>query len=106
MVEVTVGQIVLEDPFQVELDRDQNKTLAYHAKHIRALWHHLQKLEKCISIGAGDTITITTGAASIVMRKDGTIVVKGTHITVEALTKVEIKAQSEVVIKGAKISQN
>jgi type VI secretion system secreted protein VgrG len=42
------------------------------------------------------------GDASIVMRKDGTIVIKGKDITVEG----NVKASGDVVLKGSKVSQN
>jgi len=53
---------------------------------------------KKLTISAGDEITIKTGDASISMKKDGTIVIKGKDITV--------KGSGDVVIKGKKIAAN
>jgi len=55
---------------------------------------------------AGDEITIKTGDASITMKKDGTIQIKGKDITVTGSGKIGIKASSDLVIKGSKIAQN
>ena len=57
-------------------------------------------------MNAGDSITIKTGSASLTMKKDGTIVLKGKDITIEGSGKINIKASSDIVMKGSKISQN
>jgi type VI secretion system secreted protein VgrG len=64
------------------------------------------KVGKSLVIDAGDSITIKTGSASITMHKDGTIRIKGKDITIEGSGKINLKASSDVVIKGAKILQN
>lgn len=61
---------------------------------------------KHLVIEAGDSITIKTGGASITMKKDGTIVIKGNDITIEGSGKINVKAGSDLVMKGAKILQN
>jgi type VI secretion system secreted protein VgrG len=61
---------------------------------------------KNLSITAGDSITITTGSASISMKKDGTIVIKGKDITINGSGKINVKASSDVVVKGSKIGLN
>jgi len=61
---------------------------------------------KKLIIDAGDQISITTGSASIVMKKDGTITIKGKDITLDGSGKINIKASSDVVIKGSKVTQN
>lgn len=61
---------------------------------------------KKLVIEAGDEITIKTGSASITMKKDGTIQIKGKDITIKGDGQIGIKAASDVVIKGAKISEN
>ncbi len=55
---------------------------------------------------AADEITLKTGSASITMKKDGTITIKGKDITLEGSGKINVKASGDVVIKGSKISQN
>jgi type VI secretion system secreted protein VgrG len=64
------------------------------------------KVGKKLVIDAGDQITIQTGSASITMKKDGTITIKGKDVKVEGSGKVNVKASSDVVIKGSKVSQN
>jgi type VI secretion system secreted protein VgrG len=59
-----------------------------------------------LNISAGDSVTITTGDASISMKKDGTITIKGKDITVDGSGKINIKASSDVVIKGSKVGIN
>ena len=61
---------------------------------------------KNLVITAADSISITTGSASITMKKDGTITIKGKDITVEGSGKINVKASSDIVMKGSKILQN
>ena len=61
---------------------------------------------KNLKIDAGDSITLTTGSASITMKKDGTITIKGKDITIEGSGKINAKASSDIVMKGSKILQN
>ena len=64
------------------------------------------KIGKDLVINAGDSVLIKTGSASISMKKDGTIVIKGKDITVDGSGKINIKADSDIVMKGSKILQN
>ena len=57
-------------------------------------------------IDAGEALVLKTGSASITMKKDGTIVVKGKDITIEGSGKINVKASSDVVVKGSKILNN
>jgi type VI secretion system secreted protein VgrG len=61
---------------------------------------------KNLVIEAGDSVTIKTGSASITMKKDGTITIKGKDITLEGSGKINVKASSDIVMKGSKILQN
>ena len=64
------------------------------------------KVGKNLVIDAGDSVTIKTGSASITMKKDGTITIKGKDITIEGSGKINAKASSDIVMKGSKILQN
>ena len=64
------------------------------------------KVGKNLAISAADSISFTTGSASIVMKKDGSILIKGKDITIEGSGKISVKASSNVVMKGSKILQN
>ena len=61
---------------------------------------------KNLVINAGDSITIKTGSASITMKKDGTITIKGKDITIDGSGKINVKAGKDIVMKGSKILQN
>jgi type VI secretion system secreted protein VgrG len=49
---------------------------------------------------------LKTGDASITMKKDGTIQIKGKDITIMGSGKINVKADGDVVVKGSKITQN
>jgi type VI secretion system secreted protein VgrG len=54
-------------------------------------------------IDAGDEVTLTAGVASITLRKDGTVVIKGKDIVIDAAGAASIRAAGDLVIKGKKI---
>ncbi len=64
------------------------------------------KVGKGFVIDAGESVTIKTGSASITMKKDGTITIAGKDITIEGSGKINVKASSDITMKGAKILQN
>ena len=61
---------------------------------------------KNLAIVAGDEIVLKTGSASITMKKNGEIQIKGKDITVQASGKINMKASSDITMKGSKIKQN
>ncbi|MBZ9747573.1 type VI secretion system tip protein VgrG [Mesorhizobium sp. CO1-1-7] len=61
---------------------------------------------KNLTIEAKDSITIKTGGAEILMKKDGTITIKGKDITVKGSGKINVDASSDIVMKGSNILQN
>nr|WP_074202773.1 type VI secretion system tip protein VgrG [Pseudomonas aeruginosa] len=61
---------------------------------------------KSFTLNAGDSITLVTGAASIRMKKDGSIVISGKNITIDGSGAINVKADKNVVVKGRKILQN
>jgi type VI secretion system secreted protein VgrG len=64
------------------------------------------KIGKNFVVDAGDSISLTCGSASITMKKDGTILIKGKDITVNGSGKINIKASSDITMKGSKIHEN
>ncbi len=64
------------------------------------------QIGKKLVIDAGDQIIIQTGSASITMKKDGTITIKGKDITLDGSGKINIKASGDVIVKGSKVVQN
>lgn len=61
---------------------------------------------KTITLEAKDVITLKTGKATISMKKDGTIVIEGKDVTVKGSGKINVKADSDVIVKGAAIKNN
>jgi type VI secretion system secreted protein VgrG len=57
-------------------------------------------------VDAGDEIVLRTGDASLTMARDGTITLRGADIRVQGSGKVQVKADSDVVIKGSKVLAN
>lgn len=64
------------------------------------------KVGKNYVLDAADSITLKTGSASISMKKDGTITIKGKDITIDGSGKINVKAGGDIVMKGSKILQN
>jgi type VI secretion system secreted protein VgrG len=64
------------------------------------------KVGKAFLLEAADSITLKTGSAAITMKKDGTINIEGKDITLNGSGKINVKASSDVTIKGSKINQN
>ena len=63
---------------------------------------HIIKSSLIVSI----QVVIKCGDASIAMKKDGTITIKGKDLIIQGNGSVSVRADSDVVIKGSKILQN
>lgn len=61
---------------------------------------------KSLGIVAADQIVLKTGSASITMKKNGDITIKGKNITLQGSGKINVKASSSVAIKGSKVTNN
>lgn len=61
---------------------------------------------KNYTLEAKDSITLKCGSAEIIMKKDGTINLKGKDISIDASGKISGKASSDIKFKGSKIHQN
>ena len=55
---------------------------------------------KKFALVAADQIQLQTGSASLTLKKDGTILLKGKDITIQGSGKISMKASSKVTIKG------
>lgn len=64
------------------------------------------KVGKEMAIDAGERIVLKTGDAEIEMKKDGTINIKGKEINFQASGKFNVKADSDITMKGQNILQN
>ncbi|PZU86745.1 MAG: hypothetical protein DI527_19640 [Chelatococcus sp.] len=58
------------------------------------------------TVESGQTVSIDCRDASFGLKKDGSAVVKGKDVTIQASGKINAKASSDVVIRGSKILQN
>lgn len=61
---------------------------------------------KKIRIEAADEITLACGDASVVLKKDGTISIKGKDIVIDGSGKITAKAGGDMILKGSAIHQN
>jgi type VI secretion system secreted protein VgrG len=61
---------------------------------------------KNFTLEAKDSITLKCGSALIVMKKDGTITIKGKDVSIDASGKISGKASGDIKFKGSKIHQN
>ncbi|WP_371823266.1 type VI secretion system Vgr family protein [Paracoccus sp. Z118] len=61
---------------------------------------------KTINIEAADEITLKCGDASIMLKKDGTVLVKGNNLTQQASGKITGKADGDMIFTASKIHQN
>jgi len=57
-------------------------------------------------IDVADELTLKSGDASVILKKNGDITIKGKNITIDGSGKVNVKAGGDVVIKGSKIAGN
>ena len=64
------------------------------------------KVGKNFVVDAATRSRIKTGDASITMKKDGTITIKGKDITITGSGKINVKADSDIVMKGSKVGIN
>ena len=72
---------------------------------LRTLWREVERLERHVSVSSNE-IVLRTAAASIVMKADGTIVIRGRDLTIEGTGNVAVKASNNLALKGSKIVQN
>jgi type VI secretion system secreted protein VgrG len=105
---LTVGKkesITIGDDRREDVAKNETINIGKDRKHDVGD-NDMLKVGKKLLIDAGDEVMIKTGSASILMKKDGTITIKGKDITLEGSGKINVKASSDVTIKGSKVSQN
>ena len=105
---LTVGKkesVSIGDDRTEQVSKNETITIGKDRKH-NVTDNDLLKVGKKLMIDAGDEIVLKSGSASITLKKDGTITIKGKDITLDGSGKINIKASSDVVIKGSKVTQN
>jgi type VI secretion system secreted protein VgrG len=96
---LTVGKdmmSVVADNFTQEVGKNYELKVSGDAKE--TVTKKLATKAKAIQITADDEITLKTGSAQIVMKKNGDITIKG--------KKIEIKGSGDVIVKGSKVQAN
>ncbi len=61
---------------------------------------------KNLAVTAGESIEIKTGKAMIILKKDGTITIKGKDILIQGSGDIDVKSDKNVTMKAKKILQN
>jgi hypothetical protein len=94
-------------PFVAQATQGASQTaqVEHLNKVVKLLWGEVEQLRQFISAGHNQ-VMVKCGGASIVLKADGSVVIKGNSITVEGASRVNVKAGGELVLKGSKILQN
>jgi len=97
---VDVGKnmgVVVGDSRDLNVGKDHNISIAKNES---------REVGKKLVITAGTSILLECGSASISMKKNGDIKIKGKNLVIEGSGKVGVKATSTVTIKGSQVAQN
>jgi len=106
---------ILQDLLLLEnsrIDQGQQQLIERLRRHVRELWRHVQRLESVLSC-TKDELVLTIGDASLVMKKDGSILIEGRDVILKASGRAEIngqriniKAMSALTLKYQRIEEN
>ncbi|AEF24320.1 type VI secretion system Vgr family protein [Pseudomonas fulva] len=103
---ITANEYVLVGADQANMVGGNESHYVRGERNSRVLKDDNLHVGKNFVLKAGDSITLQTGAASIVMKKDGTIVIRGKNISIDGSGAINVKAAKNIVMKGQKILQN
>ncbi len=85
----------------------KDETVAVQGKRtVNVTKDDMLQVDKAFTLMAADQITLKTGDATLVMKKDGTVTINGKDITAVGSGKIGIKATGNLTLKGAKINEN
>lgn len=93
----------------------KNKTLDIGKNHSESIGKNMildvgedltENIGKTLSITAGDEIVLKTGSASITMKSNGDITIKGANLIMQGSGNINVKASGSVAIKGSKVTTN
>ena len=99
-----IDQTIL-DGLELNMIIDEKKQIQHLTKVVKVLRHKLERLERVISFSRNQ-VTIQTGSASVELKVDGTIEIKGMNITLQAIGRINVKSDGTLTLKGAKIEEN
>jgi type VI secretion system secreted protein VgrG len=105
---ITVGSNVTESiggGFSQSVAQDHATTVG-GARSASVAKDDALNVTKKLTIDAGEEILIKTGEAQLLMKKDGTIALKGKDISIEGSGKITAKASGDMTLKGSKIGHN
>ena len=88
-----------------EVDKSEQVSIGQNRTH-KIGNNDVLSVGKKLAIDAAEAVEIVTGSASLTMKQDGSITVKGNNITLSGDGDITIKAGGNVVIKGSKVTQN
>ena len=100
-----IGPFIAQATQGLQGAASQTAQIEHLNKVVKLLWGEVEQLRQSITAGHNQVV-VKCGAASIVMKSDGSVVIKGNNITTEGSSRVFIKAGADVVLKGNKILQN
>ncbi|WP_027908496.1 type VI secretion system Vgr family protein [Pseudomonas sp. URMO17WK12:I4] len=103
---ITANEYVLVGADQANMVGGNESHYVRGERNSRVLKDDNLHVGKNFVLKAGDSITLQTGAASITMKKDGTIVIRGKNISIDGSGAINAKAAKNIVMKGQKILQN
>lgn len=87
----------------LEMSRDVEVQRLKQVLHV--LWKEVERLEHSVSVTANE-IALKCGDASIVLKKDGTVLIKGREVTIEGSGNVAIKGRGRVMLDGNRVAQS
>lgn len=59
-----------------------------------------------LRIEAADSLELVVGKTRLLLKKDGSILIQGGRVQIEASGAVDVKAGADVKLRGSKITQN
>jgi len=63
-------------------------------------------IQRVLVMKASDEVDITCGAASLTLKKDGTVAIRGKDCDISASGHTAIKAGGNLTLKGSKVVEN
>ena len=87
------------------VDKDDSLGVAGARQQTISLDDRLE-VGKRLVISAGDEIVLEAGDATMTLKKNGDIVLRGKNVQVDGSGKIQIKADADVVVKGSRVGGN
>ena len=89
------------------IKQDRSPTVAAIGQALQALADEADRLAPMISISeAASSVQIACGSASITLKADGSIAIKGGAITIDGTGEVTVKSLKKTTIRGSTVDVN